>query len=60
MDTASELVDDLLHWVHDLDPLHRMFCLWAFCLGGILIACQASQLGEEDRAEWTKLTPGRA
>ncbi|KAL2759994.1 hypothetical protein ACRALDRAFT_2024078 [Sodiomyces alcalophilus JCM 7366] len=37
-----------------------MFSLWIFCLGGILVACQVSQVGEPNGLQWTKLTPERA
>lgn len=57
---VTELVDSLLERLIHMEPLHRMFALWIFCLGGILVACQASQVGEPNGLQWTKLTPERA
>lgn len=36
----------------------RMMFLWSFVIGGILLAVQASQFGEDDsqRIWWTRLT----
>ncbi|ROT42603.1 hypothetical protein SODALDRAFT_319240 [Sodiomyces alkalinus F11] len=59
MDVA-EFVDSLLQRVIHMEPLHRMFALWIFCLGGILMAVQASQAGEPNGFQWTRLTPERA
>lgn len=55
-----EPVGALADFVANLDSFQRMMALWAFCIGGILLAMQISQTGEPNGMRWTKLTPEQA
>lgn len=51
----DEILSRLLDFLVNADQFHRLMTLWAWCLGGILMAMQASQLGEERPIPWLKL-----
>ncbi|KAH7374630.1 hypothetical protein B0T11DRAFT_292438 [Plectosphaerella cucumerina] len=51
----SAYADKALFYLANLNTLEKMMYLWGFVLGGILLAVQASQIGEKTQFEWTKL-----
>ncbi|KAH6693908.1 hypothetical protein F5X68DRAFT_187668 [Plectosphaerella plurivora] len=51
----SAYADQALFYLKNLNVLEKMMYLWGFVIGGILLAVQASQIGEKTQFEWTKL-----
>lgn len=52
---VSGYADHALYYLDHLNKFEQLMYLWGFVLGGILLAVQASQIGEATQFEWTKL-----